>query len=193
MTHRGRLIDLAAIRRVALMTVEGEKDDITGIGQCAAAHEFCSGIPSHNKRHFECPGVGHYGIFNGSRFRSEIAPRIARFVRRHDTRSQNLHEFSHMDFEIASARANGQSYELAAAAFSFSAANDIMPDRMAKKLKSDGLGAVNLTDEEGVALDEGLHAAQFRLMALAGTLFLDGLFRLHLPLGHRGSNRSHLS
>ena len=82
MVHRGRRINLSAIKRVALMTVEGEKDDITGVGQCAAALDLCSGIPADNKYHFECPGVGHYGIFNGSRFRSEIAPRIAAFVRR---------------------------------------------------------------------------------------------------------------
>ena len=84
MLHRGRRIDLAAIHRVALMTVEGEKDDITGIGQCAAALDLCSGIPTDRKSHFECPSVGHYGIFNGSRFRSEIAPRIANFVRTFD-------------------------------------------------------------------------------------------------------------
>jgi poly(3-hydroxybutyrate) depolymerase len=86
MTHRGAKIDLKAIKRVGLMTVEGEKDDITGIGQCSAAQDLCSNIPVANKVHFECPAVGHYGLFNGSRFRSEIAPRIAAFVRAHDKR-----------------------------------------------------------------------------------------------------------
>jgi poly(3-hydroxybutyrate) depolymerase len=84
MTSRGRKIDLAAIRRPALMTVEGEKDDITGTGQCRAALDLCSGIPTERKAHFECPRVGHYGVFNGSRFRTEIAPRIAKFMRAHD-------------------------------------------------------------------------------------------------------------
>ena len=84
MVHRGRRVDLKAIRRVALMTIEGEKDDITGIGQCAAALDLCANIPTANKQHFECPAVGHYGIFNGSRFRTLIAPRIARFVRNYD-------------------------------------------------------------------------------------------------------------
>ena len=84
MTSRGRKIDLAAIRRPALMTVEGEKDDITGTGQCRAALDLCSGIPAERKAHFECPRVGHYGVFNGSRFRTEIAPRIAKFMRAHD-------------------------------------------------------------------------------------------------------------
>ncbi len=85
--HRGTPIDLGAIRRPGLMTIEGENDDITGIGQCAAAQDLCRGIPGASKQHFECPDVGHYGIFNGSRFRREIAPRIARFIRRFDERS----------------------------------------------------------------------------------------------------------
>src|SRR4029078_7478216 len=83
-TSRGRPVDLAAIRRPALMTVEGEKDDITGTGQCRAALDLCTGIPPEQKIHFECPKVGHYGVFNGSRFRTEIAPRMAKFMRAHD-------------------------------------------------------------------------------------------------------------
>jgi poly(3-hydroxybutyrate) depolymerase len=86
LTHRGVKVDLKAIKRVGLMTVEGEKDDITGIGQCSAAQDLCPNIPAADKVHFECPSVGHYGLFNGSRFRSEIAPRIAAFVRAHDAR-----------------------------------------------------------------------------------------------------------
>ena len=84
MTSRGRAIDLAAIRRPALMTIEGEKDDITGTGQCRAALDLCVNLAADRKLHFECPRVGHYGVFNGSRFRSEIAPRIAKFMRAHD-------------------------------------------------------------------------------------------------------------
>ena len=87
MTSRGRSVDLSAIRRPALMTVEGENDDITGTGQCSAALQLCAGIPAARKFHFECPTVGHYGIFNGSRFRREIAPRVAAFVRTHGKRS----------------------------------------------------------------------------------------------------------
>jgi poly(3-hydroxybutyrate) depolymerase len=87
MTHRGERVDCGAIRDVALMTVEGEKDDITGIGQCRAAQDLCSGIPDERKTHFECPKVGHYGVFNGSRFRREIAPRIADFTRLYDGRT----------------------------------------------------------------------------------------------------------
>lgn len=103
MMHRGRRVDLSAIERVGLMTIEGEKDDITGIGQCAAAIDLCSGIPDGAKTHFQCPSVGHYGIFNGSRFRKEIAPRMAAFLRRFDPRfdaratpvSFNGHEHRH--------------------------------------------------------------------------------------------------
>jgi poly(3-hydroxybutyrate) depolymerase len=80
MTHRGRPIDPAQIQRVALLTVEGEHDDISGVGQTEAAHKLCSNIPADLKAHYLQPSVGHYGVFNGSRFRAEIAPRIADFV-----------------------------------------------------------------------------------------------------------------
>ena len=80
MTHRGRPIELDAITRIALLTVEGEHDDISGVGQTQAAQHLCSGIPADRKAHWLQPGVGHYGVFNGSRFRSEIAPRISDFV-----------------------------------------------------------------------------------------------------------------
>jgi len=80
MTHRGRSVDLERIKRVALLTIEGEHDDISGVGQTEAAQELCTGIPADRKHHWLQPGVGHYGVFNGSRFRAEIAPRIADFV-----------------------------------------------------------------------------------------------------------------
>ncbi len=80
MTHRGRPVDLAKIKRVALLTVEGEHDDISGVGQTEAAHRLCVNIPPDRKMHWLQPAVGHYGVFSGSRFRSEIAPRIADFV-----------------------------------------------------------------------------------------------------------------
>ena len=76
--HRGRPIDLGKIRSVPLMTIEGEKDDITGIGQCRAALDLCSSIPEAMKLHYECAGVGHYGIFNGSRFRLDITTSVPR-------------------------------------------------------------------------------------------------------------------
>jgi poly(3-hydroxybutyrate) depolymerase len=80
MTHRGIPVDPAKIRRVALFTVEGENDDISGVGQTEAAHRLCVNIPADRKAHWLQPAVGHYGVFNGSRFRSEIVPRISDFV-----------------------------------------------------------------------------------------------------------------
>ena len=80
MTHRGIPIDPSKIKRVALMTVEGENDDISGLGQTEAAHALCVNIPQDRKYHWMQSDVGHYGVFNGSRFRAEIAPRIADFV-----------------------------------------------------------------------------------------------------------------
>ncbi len=80
MTHRGHLIDLTAIENCGLMTVEGENDDISGVGQTYAAQELCTRIPETRKVHHLQKGVGHYGVFNGSRYRSEIAPRIRDFI-----------------------------------------------------------------------------------------------------------------
>ena len=84
MMHRDRRVDPAAIKRVALMTVEGENDDISSVGQTEAAHALCVNIPDEDKVHYVQPSVGHYGVFNGSRFRAEIAPRIADFVLSHN-------------------------------------------------------------------------------------------------------------
>jgi poly(3-hydroxybutyrate) depolymerase len=80
MMHRGERVDPTAIRNVALMTVEGENDDISGVGQTEAAHDLCANIPDHMRVHYLQPKVGHYGVFNGSRFRAEIAPRILDFI-----------------------------------------------------------------------------------------------------------------
>ena len=80
MTHRGKLVDPTRISRVALMTVEGENDDISGLGQTEATHAICSSIPDDRRVHYVQKGVGHYGVFNGSRFKSEIVPRISDFM-----------------------------------------------------------------------------------------------------------------
>ena len=79
MTHRGTRVDLAAIRNCGLMTVEGENDDISGVGQTQAAQDLCVNIPPAKKLHHLQHDVGHYGVFNGSKFRSQIAPRIGDF------------------------------------------------------------------------------------------------------------------
>jgi poly(3-hydroxybutyrate) depolymerase len=81
--HRGKRVDPAAIRNVALLTVEGENDDISGVGQTQAAQTICVNIPEEMRMHYLQPDVGHYGVFNGSRFRREIAPRIVNFTRQH--------------------------------------------------------------------------------------------------------------
>ena len=84
MKWRGELVQPALIKKTALMTVEGEKDDITGPGQCAAAHDLCTGLPLSMHRHHLQPQVGHYGIFNGRRWREEILPNVSNFIRTHD-------------------------------------------------------------------------------------------------------------
>jgi poly(3-hydroxybutyrate) depolymerase len=80
MTHRGKLVEPSKITRVALMTVEGENDDISGLGQTEATHGLCTSIPAQRRVHYVQKGVGHYGVFNGSRFKSEIVPRISDFM-----------------------------------------------------------------------------------------------------------------
>ncbi|MBB4197329.1 polyhydroxyalkanoate depolymerase [Rhodoblastus sphagnicola] len=79
MMHRGEKVDLKAIRRVGLLTVEGEKDDISGVGQTQAAQDLCSSIPDAIRLHHLQEDVGHYGVFNGSRFRKHIAPKVCAF------------------------------------------------------------------------------------------------------------------
>jgi poly(3-hydroxybutyrate) depolymerase len=78
--HRNRRIDPAKITATALMTIEGERDDISGVGQTQAAHDLCTALPPKKKLHHLQEHVGHYGVFNGSRFRSEVVPRIVAFV-----------------------------------------------------------------------------------------------------------------
>jgi poly(3-hydroxybutyrate) depolymerase len=80
MMHRDKPVDLMAIRRCAILAVEGEKDDISGIGQTLAALDLTPNLSSDKKAYHLQPKVGHYGVFNGSRFRAEIAPRIADFI-----------------------------------------------------------------------------------------------------------------
>ncbi len=77
----GQLVRPQDITTVALMTVEGELDDISGAGQTQAAHELCSGIPDNMKQDFVAPKCGHYGIFSGRRWREIIAPKIGEFIK----------------------------------------------------------------------------------------------------------------
>ena len=84
MVSRGRKIDPGTIAKTALMTVEGEHDDISGLGQTRAAHVLCSTLPEAMHRHYQQDSVGHYGIFNGRRWREQIMPRVADFIRAFD-------------------------------------------------------------------------------------------------------------
>lgn len=79
--HHGQLVDPSAIKDVALLTVEGENDDISGIGQTQAAHTLCSNLPDALQMDWIQPDVGHYGVFNGRRFREQIAPKMKTFMR----------------------------------------------------------------------------------------------------------------
>jgi len=78
--HRGKVIDLGAITDTALLAVEGERDDISGLGQTKAALKLAHNLPEANKRYYLAKGVGHYGIFNGSRWRGQIAPVIEEWM-----------------------------------------------------------------------------------------------------------------
>jgi poly(3-hydroxybutyrate) depolymerase len=79
-THRGVPVDPGAIRRTALLTVEGGRDDICALGQTAAAHELCSSLRPHLKRHHLQANVGHYGVFNGGRWQTEIYPVVRNLI-----------------------------------------------------------------------------------------------------------------
>jgi len=85
LVHRGRKVDPATISDIGLMTVEGERDDISGVGQTQAAHGLCSGLADDRRELLVQAGVGHYGVFNGKRFIEEIYPRVRDFIARQDT------------------------------------------------------------------------------------------------------------
>jgi poly(3-hydroxybutyrate) depolymerase len=78
--HHGRLVDPAAIRETALLAIEGERDDISGIGQTKAALDIATRLPAQKKQYFLAPDVGHYGIFNGRKWRQKIAPVVEKFI-----------------------------------------------------------------------------------------------------------------
>lgn len=80
LTYKGRKVDPSKIRRTALLTVEGERDDICAVGQTAAAHDMCSSLRPHLKRHHLQPGVGHYGVFSGRKWESQIYPQVRSLV-----------------------------------------------------------------------------------------------------------------
>lgn len=84
LTHRGRVVDTGAICETALFTIEAERDVICGAGQTHAAHDLCPRLPVALKSRYDLPGTGHFGLFNGARWRTEVAPRVATFIRKGD-------------------------------------------------------------------------------------------------------------
>ncbi len=84
MMHRGRRVDPAAIRDTAILAIEGERDDISGLGQTKAALTISTGLPKRLRKYHLAKNVGHYGIFNGRRWREEIAPVVERWIAGHD-------------------------------------------------------------------------------------------------------------
>ena len=82
--HRGRRVDPSAITKVGLLAIEGERDDISGIGQTKAALDIATKLPAKLKHYYIAEGVGHYGIFNGGKWRTVIAPVVEDWIRSHN-------------------------------------------------------------------------------------------------------------
>jgi polyhydroxyalkanoate depolymerase len=78
--YEGRPVDPSAIRKTMLLTVEGERDDICAVGQTLAAHDLCTGLRPYRKRHHMQPGVGHYGVFSGKKWESQIYPLVKNLI-----------------------------------------------------------------------------------------------------------------
>ena len=78
--YRGRRVETGAIRKTALLTVEGERDDICSVGQTVAAHDLCTSIKPFRKKHYVQPGVGHYGVFSGRRWQTQIHPIVRNVI-----------------------------------------------------------------------------------------------------------------
>ena len=80
LTHRGRAVKPGLIRKTALLTVEGERDDVCAVGQTSAAHALCTGLRPHMKRHHLQLGVGHYGVFSGSKWEKQVYPQVRNMI-----------------------------------------------------------------------------------------------------------------
>ena len=81
--HKGEVVDLTQITETALLAIEGERDDISGLGQTRAALDLATGLSDDRKRYYMAEGAGHYGIFNGSRWRTKVAPVVEEFIAAH--------------------------------------------------------------------------------------------------------------
>ena len=80
LTYKGRIVNPGAIRRTALMTVEGERDDICAVGQTVAAQDLCTGIRPYMETHHVQTGVGHHGVFSGRKWNQQIYPRVREMI-----------------------------------------------------------------------------------------------------------------
>ena len=179
-THRGRKVDLGAIRRVAMLTIEGEKDDITGLGQCRAALDLCTGLADDMKMHFECPKVGHYGVFNGSRFRRQIAPRIAAFARERDPRTAHGIVTSPIDRSGEGMRAEPtSSRDPDNAAFTFQRDDERTPPSAIAGARRAATSAKGRFQNDTMGASIGAGYAPLRMWQIAGSMFFHGLTRFH--------------
>jgi len=163
--HRDRLVNPGAIKRTALLTVEGEKDDISGVGQTQAAHRLAANLPDDKRGHYEQPGVGHYGVFNGSRYRSEICPRIADFIQTHEQSSK------------APAKANG------AAPAAPSAASDPKPAAAKKQASAPKAKPAPRKPAAASAAKVAAEAAQAPVAAMASAAVALSDLALSAPRG----------
>jgi poly(3-hydroxybutyrate) depolymerase len=84
MMHRGRKVDPAAITDTGLLAIEGERDDISGVGQTKAALDIATKLTASKKKYHLAKDVGHYGIFNGRKWRERIAPEVEKWIAQHD-------------------------------------------------------------------------------------------------------------
>ena len=82
---QGKKVDCAVIEDIPLLTIEGRKDNMVTPGQCHAANSFCKNLPAKFKEAYAQEGVGHYGVFSGSKYRESIAPKIKAFVSKHNS------------------------------------------------------------------------------------------------------------
>ena len=84
----GELVKPQDIKTTALLTIEGELDDISGAGQTRAAHDLCTGIPKERQFHYDAIGAGHYGIFSGRRWREKVYPKVRDFIASYQTAAE---------------------------------------------------------------------------------------------------------
>lgn len=174
--HRGRLVDLNCIKRTGLMTIEGTRDDITGMGQCAAAHGLCPNVAAAARHRVTVPEAGHFGIFSGSRFRRLVAPEIVRFVRSNDPAHEEQYDFSRYSADAAAAAARGGPQIIDADAYDPIADNDVAPDPARMRLEQSGLGLLSDPSHRATPDDYDVFSQTIKLWRFAMEFVVDGWF-----------------